>query len=83
MPFTIVPIPGAQTVPPDTEVVVAGSGHAVGLSGQKRAGQKRVGQGAGRLADDLSRGDDPCVDPRPFQHDRMIDGTDMDAPSLV
>lgn len=46
-------------------VLAAGfSGHGFGL-----------GPGAGHLAADLATGDTPIVDPRPFRHARLIDGS--------
>ena len=36
-----------------------------------------IGPGAGRLAADLIAGDTPIVDPRPFRHTRLIDGTKL------
>jgi glycine/D-amino acid oxidase-like deaminating enzyme len=34
-----------------------------------------IGPGAGRLAADLVNGDHPSVDPKPFRHSRLIDGS--------
>ena len=46
-------------------VLAAGlSGHGFGL-----------GPGAGHLAADLATGDTPIVDPRPFRHARLLDGS--------
>jgi glycine/D-amino acid oxidase-like deaminating enzyme len=46
-------------------VLAAGlSGHGFGL-----------GPGAGHLAADLAVGDTPIVDPRPFRHSRLLDGS--------
>ncbi|KRE00408.1 D-amino acid oxidase [Bosea sp. Root381] len=46
-------------------VLAAGlSGHGFGL-----------GPGAGHLAADLATGDTPIVDPRPFRHSRLLDGS--------
>jgi glycine/D-amino acid oxidase-like deaminating enzyme len=42
-----------------------------------------VGPAAGRLAADLIRGDDPCVDPAPYRYERMIDGTDLGKPGMM
>ncbi len=36
-----------------------------------------IGPGAGRLVADLVNGDEPLVDPQPFRHSRMIDGTKL------
>lgn len=42
-----------------------------------------IGPAAGRLAADLILGDQPCVDPRPFRYERMIDGTDLGQPGMM
>lgn len=42
-----------------------------------------IGPAAGRLAADLIRGDSPCVDPKPFRYERMIDGTDLGKPGML
>lgn len=48
------------------------SGHGFGMS-----------PGSGRLMADLVRNDRPCVDPRPFRYERMIDGTDLGAMGMM
>jgi glycine/D-amino acid oxidase-like deaminating enzyme len=68
---------GCIDVTPDAVPVISGvegvpgffiasgfSGHGFGL-----------GPGAGKLAADLVTGNRPCVDPAPFRHSRMTDGT--------
>jgi glycine/D-amino acid oxidase-like deaminating enzyme len=46
-------------------VLAAGfSGHGFGL-----------GPAAGHLAADLATGDTPIVDPSPFRHSRLVDGS--------
>jgi glycine/D-amino acid oxidase-like deaminating enzyme len=42
-----------------------------------------IGPAAGRLAADLIRGDAPCVDPKPFRYERMIDGSDLEVASMM
>lgn len=42
-----------------------------------------IGPAAGQLAADLICGDRPCVDPRPFRYERMIDGTDLGKPCML
>ena len=42
-----------------------------------------IGPAAGRLAADLIAGDAPIVDPHPFRHSRMIDGSDLGAPGMM
>jgi glycine/D-amino acid oxidase-like deaminating enzyme len=39
-----------------------------------------IGPAAGRLAADLVTGAAPLVDPRPFRHSRLIDGSDLGTP---
>lgn len=48
------------------------SGHGFGL-----------GPAAGQLAADLICGDTPCVDPKPYRYERMIDGTDLGKPGML
>ncbi|MBB3609274.1 FAD-binding oxidoreductase [Rhizobium sp. BK602] len=42
-----------------------------------------IGPAGGMLAADLIRGDKPCVDPKPFRYERMIDGTDLGKPGML
>lgn len=42
-----------------------------------------IGPAAGQLAADLIRGDRPCVDPKPYRYERMIDGTDLGKPGML
>jgi glycine/D-amino acid oxidase-like deaminating enzyme len=42
-----------------------------------------VGPAAGQLAADLIAGDRPIVDPYPYRHNRMIDGTDLGTPGMI
>ena len=42
-----------------------------------------VGPAAGRLAADLILGDRPCVDPKPYRYERMIDGTSLGKPGML
>jgi glycine/D-amino acid oxidase-like deaminating enzyme len=42
-----------------------------------------IGPAAGQLAADLIRGDKPIVDPYPYRHSRMIDGTDLGSPGML
>ncbi len=42
-----------------------------------------IGPAAGQLAADLVRGDKPCVDPKPYRYERMIDGTDLGKPGML
>ncbi|WP_431324077.1 NAD(P)/FAD-dependent oxidoreductase [Rhizobium sp. YTU87027] len=42
-----------------------------------------IGPAAGQLAADLIRGDRPCVDPKPYRYERMIDGTDLGKPGMM
>lgn len=42
-----------------------------------------IGPAAGRLAADLIRGDQPCVDPKPYRYERMIDGTHLGKPGML
>ena len=42
-----------------------------------------IGPAAGRLAADLMAGDAPIVDPQPFRHSRMIDGSGLGAPGMM
>lgn len=42
-----------------------------------------IGPAAGMLAADLIRGDAPCVDPKPFRYERMIDGSDLGKPGML
>lgn len=54
-------------------VLAAGfSGHGFG-----------TGPASGHLAADLALGDPPIVDPTPFRHERLIDGTVAKAPGMV
>jgi len=39
-----------------------------------------IGPAAGRLAADLVAGDTPIVDPYPFRHSRLVDGSDLGPP---
>ncbi|MER2534350.1 MAG: FAD-binding oxidoreductase [Rhizobiaceae bacterium] len=48
------------------------SGHGFGMS-----------PGSGRLTADLVLNDAPCIDPRPFRYERMIDGTDLGAMGMM
>lgn len=48
------------------------SGHGFGL-----------GPGAGRLAADLVAGDAPVVDPAPFRHARLVDGSPLATPGMM
>jgi len=47
------------------------SGHGFGL-----------GPGIGRLAADLVAGDTPCVDPTPFRHSRLLDGSEVEVGAI-
>jgi glycine/D-amino acid oxidase-like deaminating enzyme len=42
-----------------------------------------IGPAAGQLAADLIAGDRPIVDPHPYRHSRMIDGTNLGAPGMM
>ena len=54
-------------------VVAAGfSGHGFG-----------TGPSAGKLAADLATGATPSIDPAPFRHERLIDGTKLTVPGMI
>lgn len=42
-----------------------------------------IGPGAGRLVADLVCGDTPIVDPAPFRHARLVDGTELGKPGMI
>lgn len=42
-----------------------------------------IGPGAGRLAAELVAGGAPSVDPRPFRHSRLVDGSDLGTPGMM
>jgi glycine/D-amino acid oxidase-like deaminating enzyme len=42
-----------------------------------------IGPGAGRLAADLVAGDPPIVDPAPFHHSRLVDGSRLGRPGMM
>jgi glycine/D-amino acid oxidase-like deaminating enzyme len=42
-----------------------------------------IGPAGGRLAADLMAGDRPIVDPTPFRHARLVDGTDLGRPGMM
>ncbi len=42
-----------------------------------------TGPAAGRLAADLVAGDPPIVDPTPFRHARLVDGSDLRRPGMM
>jgi glycine/D-amino acid oxidase-like deaminating enzyme len=42
-----------------------------------------IGPAAGRLAADLVAGDTPIVDPTPFRHSRLVDGTQLGKPGMI
>jgi glycine/D-amino acid oxidase-like deaminating enzyme len=42
-----------------------------------------IGPASGRLAADLIRGDTPCVDPKPFRYERMIDESEIEVASMM
>jgi glycine/D-amino acid oxidase-like deaminating enzyme len=42
-----------------------------------------IGPAAGRLAADLICRDTPIVDPYPYRHKRLIDGTDLGEPGMI
>ena len=42
-----------------------------------------IGPAAGRLAADLVVGDVPIVDPTPYRHSRLVDGTDLGEPGMM
>ncbi len=42
-----------------------------------------IGPGAGRLAADLVAGDPPIVDPAPFRHSRLVDGSRLGRPGMM
>jgi glycine/D-amino acid oxidase-like deaminating enzyme len=42
-----------------------------------------IGPGAGRLAADLVAGDPPVVDPTPFRHSRLVDGSRLGRPGMM
>ena len=68
----LIPVISPVAARPGLFISTGYSGHGFG-----------IGPGAGQLAADLIRGDTPCVDPRPFRHERMIDGTDLGAPGMM
>ncbi|MBV8651041.1 MAG: FAD-binding oxidoreductase [Alphaproteobacteria bacterium] len=41
-----------------------------------------IGPAAGKLAAELTAGDAPCVDPKPFRYSRLVDGSDLSAGSM-
>ena len=57
---------------PGLYVAAGFSGHGFG-----------IGPAAGRLAADLITGHSPIVDPTPYRHSRLIDGTDLGEPGLI
>jgi glycine/D-amino acid oxidase-like deaminating enzyme len=59
-----VPVISAVDALPGFFLATGFSGHGFGIA-----------PGAGHLAADLMTGDSPIVDPHPFRHSRMIDGT--------
>ncbi|MDR3517495.1 MAG: FAD-binding oxidoreductase [Azospirillaceae bacterium] len=68
----IIPVISAVAARPGLFIASGFSGHGFG-----------IGPAAGQLAAELIRGDPPCVDPRPFRYERMIDGTDLGNPGLL
>lgn len=74
MDFTpdALPVIGPVAHLPGLHICAGHSGHGFG-----------VGPAAGRLAAELIRGDAPCVDPAPFRHARMVDGTDLGAMGMI
>ncbi len=61
-----IPVIGPVENVPGLFVCAGHTGHGFG-----------TGPAAGRLAAELIQGDKPSVDPRPFRHSRMTDGTDL------
>ena len=67
-----IPVISAIDAIPGFYLAAGFSGHGFG-----------IGPGAGRLAADLISGDTPIVDPHPYRHSRMIDGTNLGAPGMM
>jgi glycine/D-amino acid oxidase-like deaminating enzyme len=42
-----------------------------------------IGPASGRLAAELTTGDAPCVDPKPFRYSRLVDGTDLSVSEMM
>jgi glycine/D-amino acid oxidase-like deaminating enzyme len=42
-----------------------------------------IGPAAGKLAAELTVGDRPCVDPKPFRYSRLVDGSDLNAAEMM
>lgn len=68
----LIPVISPIAATPGLFVASGFSGHGFG-----------VGPAAGRLAADLICGDAPCVDPRPFRYERMLDGRALAKPGMM
>ena len=67
-----IPVISAITGRPGLYVCAGHTGHGFG-----------TGPAAGRLVAELIRGDAPSVDPAPFRHARMVDGSDLGAMGMM
>ncbi len=67
-----VPVISAIEALPGFFLAAGFSGHGFG-----------VGPAGGRLAADLMAGDRPIVDPAPFRHNRLVDGTALGRPGMM
>lgn len=67
-----IPVIGPVLSHPGLHILAGHTGHGFG-----------TGPAAGRLAAELIRGDAPSVDPHPFRHERMTDGSNLGAMGMM